>query len=117
MYYKDKNDSLVRIDTIKTTSNPVNFGTEQILEAGTYYVAVRESGENSSSYYYYDTYAYSDYDLSMIDYKIMVEATPIVLVKNITITSSSKKLYTGEKLTVKAKVTPSNAENKNVTWT
>jgi hypothetical protein len=99
--FNGNSDDSETVDVMLTTSNPVNFGDDLVLRQGTYYVKV--TGEGSQ-------------EVSMIDYKIQVNETPITLVKDIQLSPSSAAIYSGVKFTMKASVTPANADNKTLEW-
>lgn len=97
--YDEDSETELRLDKITTTSNPVTFGEEVVLEAGDYYVKV--TGQEADSF---------------VDYKLKVNAEKYILVKEIGLTTSTKTFNTGTSFTLKATVTPSDAIDKTVTW-
>ena len=96
-----KEDSTSKITNVKTTTNPIAYSTEQLLEAGTYYVAV-EAGTTVED---------------AVDYTLTVNATEVVIVENISIIPEKTPAYVGDTFSMVAEVTPEDAENKEITWT
>ena len=101
LYQKDDNDDLILLDSFVTTSNPTNFGEELILSQGDYFIKVTGKGSQK---------------VSMIDYKIMVKETPIILVEDIQLTPSVTSIYSGVKFSFITDIFPSDADDKSLTW-
>lgn len=102
---------LQTIDTVYSSTNPVMFGNEQMLDAGSYYVRVQK-GKGDSDYYNVWTSEHTH-----IDYNIQCVFDEIVLVKDITISCDEDNLMTGDTATLTATVTPENANSKSLQWT
>lgn len=75
-----KADATSKITDMKTTTNPVAYSAEQLLEAGTYYVLV-ERGSTIN-----DT----------VDYTLTVNAKEVVVVQGITLTPGKTPAYVGD---------------------
>ena len=96
--------SLQVIDTLNSSTNPVNFGNEKLLDAGDYYIRVQKG-----DYYVSDADTHIDYILQCI----YDEQT---LVQSVEISSDKDELFTGDKAKLTATVSPANAANKVVEW-
>lgn len=105
LFMEDEDGKQTNLETLTTNTNPVYYMDQLVLEEGTYYVEVMPGKDGK----------YSD-ATSFINYKLLINEDPIVLVKSIKLSTSKKEFFVGEGFTLKAKVTPSNAEDASVTW-
>jgi len=98
--YNNLNQEVIE-DTLYSSGTSTNYGNQVHLQAGTYYIRVA-SGNNS---YYSST-----------NYTIQLQTTSYISASSISLSSNQKEFTVGDYATVTASVSPSNATNKNITW-